>query len=136
MFYAFFSSINIKNCEMNFNSPHSINIPHHENMSALRVELGINAQKIMQHLLLHNETIENQIKAGIEAAFNEMIGSEERFQDAIKEAVKEEIGRTINDAARSWAVKQKISDIVNKALDSKIEGYANQLAEKMLGDLS
>ena|SRR5699024_4285080 len=105
-----------------------------ENMTTLRVDLGINAQKIAQQVMIHNEAIEIQISKGIQLALDE-ITVEDNFISLVKEGTKESILQAINQATNSWEFKRKVSDAINLKLENKINEYANEVAEKVFKDL-
>lgn len=105
-----------------------------ENMTTLRVDLGINAQKIAQQVMIHNEAIEIQISKGIQLALDE-ITVEENFISLVKEGTKQSILQSINEATNSWEFKRKVSDAINSKLENKINEYANEVAEKVFKDL-
>ena len=105
-----------------------------ENMTTLRVDLGINAQKIAQQVMINNKSIESQIAAGIQKAIDE-ITDEKGFIGHVKEGTKKAIKEAIHSATNSWEFKQKVTKAINERLEEKIKEYADSVADKVLKDL-
>jgi hypothetical protein len=105
-----------------------------ENMTTLRVDLGIDAQQIAQQVMINNRNIEQQITIGIQKAIDEMT-DEDNFIEYIKQGTKDAIKRSINSATNSWEFKSKIESAINERLEEKIKAYADSVADKVLKDL-
>ena len=105
-----------------------------ENISTIRLELGINAQKFIQQVQIHNETIETQIAKGIELALEDITNSD-NFIQAIRESTKKELSEIVNNAVFSWNVRNKISKLVEERIGKKVEEYADKIAEQVTKSL-
>ena len=105
-----------------------------DNMTTLRVDLGISAQKIAQQLVINNELIEGQIVKGIELALKDLT-EEDNFIELIREGTKREIQDIIRSSVSSWEFRSKISKAIEDQMGKKIDEYANSVASKVLGEL-
>ena len=105
-----------------------------ENVTTIRLELGINAQKFIQQVRLHNEAIEEQIAKGIELALND-ITSESNFVEVIRQNTKDELANIVNKCVMSWEVRNKITSLVEQKIGEKIEAYADKIATKITSSL-
>lgn len=104
------------------------------NLTNIRLELDINAQKMMQQVQIHNQHLEENIKSGIELALKEIF-EENDFERVIADLVKQEIKNQVKDAASSWAVRHKIQDAISSAIEKKVDSIAESWAEKMTKNL-
>ncbi len=105
-----------------------------DNLTTIRLDLGINAQKMMQQVHLNNKLIEDHIQRGIELALDD-ITKEDNLVEAIREATTNELISVVNQTVLSWELKNKISKIVEQKLGEKLEEYANTVVEKLTKDL-
>lgn len=105
-----------------------------ENTTTLRIDLGIQAQKIASQIMINNENIESQIIKGIQQALEEL-QREDNFVGLIKEKTKESINESIRFATNSWEFRDKLTKAITERLDFKIKEYADSVAEKVLKDL-
>jgi hypothetical protein len=105
-----------------------------ENMTTLRVDLGINAQQIASQVMVNNKRIEEQIVIGIQKAIDE-ISDEDGFISYVKEGAKKAIKDAIHSATDSWEFRQKIQKAITERLEDKIKDYADGVAYKVLKDL-
>jgi phage terminase small subunit len=105
-----------------------------ENLTRITLELGINAQKIIQQVQIHNKNIESEITKGIEMALEEMMTAN-NFVDMIKESTKKEIENIAKNALVSWELKNKIQQLVNEKVGKKLEEYADKIADKITESL-
>lgn len=105
-----------------------------EQMTQIKLELDINAQKMLQQVQIHNEHLESSIKAGIERALNEIFQGD-NFEETIAELVKDEIQMTVKRACSDWALRHKIQDTISKSIEGKIDEVANGWAEKIVKSL-
>jgi ribosomal protein S3AE len=101
-----------------------------ENGTSIRIELGIDARKIIQRVQIGNELIEQQIAKGIELAIKD-ITEDENFINYVREASKKELTNVVSKAVMSWDIQQKVSKMINEKVSLKIEEYANKVAEKL-----
>lgn len=105
-----------------------------ENFSTLRIDLGINAQKIASQLLINNKSIEDQVSIGIQKAVEEMT-DQDVFVDYVKEGTKKAIQSSIDSTINSWEFRSKIQKAITEKLEEKIKEYADNVANKVLKDL-
>lgn len=105
-----------------------------ENVTTLRIDLGINAQQIASQIMIHNKSIESQIIQGIEAGLKEITDSS-GFVNYVKEGTKKAINDAISSATDSWEFRMKIQKAITERLDEKIKEYADGVAQKVLKDL-
>ena len=105
-----------------------------ERMTQIRLELDINAQKMLQQVQINNEHLEDSIKAGIERALKEIFEGD-NFEDTIAQLVKDEIQMTVKRACGDWALRYKIQDAISKSIEGKIDEVANGWAEKIVKNL-
>lgn len=105
-----------------------------ERMTQIRLELDINAQKMLQQVQINNEHLEDSIKAGIERALKEIFEGD-NFEDTIAQLVKDEIQMTVKRACGDWTLRHKIQDAISKSIEGKIDEVANGWAEKIVKNL-
>jgi len=105
-----------------------------ENMTSIKLELGIDARKFIQQVQLQNKVIEYQISKGIELALND-ITDNDNFVEAIRQSTKNELEMIVNRAVMSYEIKRKISQLVEEKIGEKIEKYAEEIATKMTDSL-
>lgn len=105
-----------------------------ERMTQIRLELDINAQKMLQQVQVNNEHLEDSIKAGIERALKEIF-EDDNFEDTIAQLVKDEIQMTVKRACGEWVLRHKIQDAISKSIEGKIDEVANGWAEKIVKNL-
>lgn len=105
-----------------------------ENMTTLRVDLGISAQKIAHHVMVNNELIEDQIAKGIQQAIDE-ITNEDGFIGYVKEGTKRAVKVAIESATNSWEFREKVQKAITERLDQRIKEYADNVADRVLRDL-
>ena len=105
-----------------------------ENITSIKLELGIDARKFIQQVQLQNEIIETQIKKGIELALND-ITLNDNFIETIRRNTKQELETIVNKAIMSWEIKDKLSKLVEERIGKKLEEYADKIAEKITENL-
>ena len=101
-----------------------------KDITRIRLELDINARKIMQHVEVHNEQIEHSIKSGIERGLNELFEGD-NFENYIAALTKEQIRETVKQAVFDLDFRQKVQDACIKSLAPRIDEVANGWAEKV-----
>lgn len=99
----------------------------------VRLELGIDAQRIMQQVIVNNERIEDQLKKGIELAFEEL--ADENFVELIKLSTKEEVINILKSSVMSWQLKQQIQDKIREKIGQKVDEYTDRIAEEFTKSL-
>jgi len=105
-----------------------------ENLTTLRVDLGISAQKIMHQLMIHNENIEAVLQENIKRAFDDLT-KESTFADLVYEGTKKEIQKIMVDTISDWKVRSKIREAIENAIDGKLDDYAKGISDKFIEDL-
>jgi hypothetical protein len=105
-----------------------------ENHTKISLELGINAQRFVQQVMINNATIEESISKGIELALND-ISEGDNFVEAIRESTKSELLNIVNRSVMSWEIQSSIQKLIQKKIGEKIESYAEQIAEKITSSL-
>lgn len=106
-----------------------------EDITTLRIDLGISAQKIAQQVMIHNENIESCITKGIELGLNELM-SEDNFVKAVASATKREVDKILSETLTSWELRRKISEQINNKVEDKISEYSDALAVKLIESLN
>jgi len=105
-----------------------------DNLTNIKLELGINAQKFIQQVQLNNEIIEEQISKGIELALED-ITKDDNFIQSIRENTKKELSEIVNKAVFSWELRNKITKLVEDKIGKKVEEYADKIAENVTKSL-
>lgn len=106
-----------------------------EQLATIRLELGINAQKMIQQVQLHHGTVEEQISKGIELALNDLCEGD-NFVQSVREATKVELSQIVHKAVLSWETRAKIEKLVAEKISNKIEKYAEDIAERVTASLN
>lgn len=109
-------------------------IPLNKELSNIRIELGINAQKIMSHVQVHNKNLEKSIEAGITLALDEIF-KEDNFERIIADTVKKEIRNTVITAASDWTIRNKIQKAIREKIEDKVDIIAEEWAKKVTVNL-
>ena len=105
-----------------------------EKITTVKLDLGIDAQRIASQVMIHNKSIEEQLIKGIEQAIAE-ISDEKGFVEYVKNGTKEVIREAIKNATENWQFKDKITKAITGKLDERIKEYADGVADKVLKDL-
>jgi len=100
-------------------------------MTSVRIDLEISAKKILNHLVIKNETIEEQVSKGIQLAIDDLTKGD-NFINHVRESTKVEIGRIIHSVVLSYDIRNKITKSVSDAIDKKIQCYSDKLADKIV----
>jgi hypothetical protein len=98
-----------------------------ENSTKVRVELDIQAQKMISQYMINNERIEKEIEAGIKKAF-ESIDLEKEVEHSVKNCIEQAIKQSAE-----WG---KIRDAVKKKTDEIVESYIEKSIAKFRKDFS
>lgn len=101
-----------------------------QDVSRIRIELGISAQQITQQVMINNKAIEEQIKQGIELALDDVL-NKDNFVENIRQAARNEIEKTIKDSLGGWEVQKQIKKMIELKLSEKIEAFAEKIAEQL-----
>lgn len=105
-----------------------------DNLATIKMELGLNVQRILSNFKTNNLQLENVITKGIERAISEML-EKDNFEDYIVDAVKEEVEKSIKQIAGNWILRHKIQEEMRKALDAKIDKLADDWSNKIIKNL-
>lgn len=97
----------------------------------LRVDLGINAQKIMQQVQIHNQSIEDLVEKGINLALQDVL-KEDDFVEGIRAHCKKEMKEVVNKAVMSWEVRGKIQKMIEDKIGVKINEFSDRIAESIV----
>lgn len=100
------------------------------NLTTIKLELGISAQKFIQQVQLTHGTIEEQIAKGIELALNDLCEGD-NFVQSVRNATKLELESIVNKAALSWETKSKIEKLVAEKISKRIDVFADKIAEEI-----
>ncbi len=98
-----------------------------ENFTQVRVELDIQAQKMISQYMINNERIEKEIEAGIKKAF-ESIDLEKEVERSVKNCIEQAIKQSAE-----WG---KIRDAVKKKTDEIVETYIEKSIAKFRQDFT
>lgn len=102
-----------------------------DNMHAIRLDLGINAQRFMQQVMINNQKLEEQIEAGIKLALDE-IANTENFTLIIKDKTIAAISSIVTEATFGWEVRKKIQKAIDDQIQQKINEFAEKVAQSVL----
>jgi hypothetical protein len=105
-----------------------------DNQTTIRVDLGIDARKFIQQVQLNNETIEDQVKQGLELAIKD-ISEGDNFIQAVRENTKKELLDIVSTKVLSWEVRGKLSKSIEEKIGKKIDEYADKIAESVTKNL-
>ncbi len=97
---------------------------------AVRVELDVSAQKIIQQLQLNNEGIEKQFESALTNVFEELT-KDETFTQVIEQGFKREIMAITNACLMSYNLKKKIQEAVEKTIDTKLTEFTNKIGKQV-----
>lgn len=102
--------------------------------TTIKLELGIDARKIMQQVILDNHLLEEQILQGITSAIEE-IQKDGGLVNVIKRAAVLELTDICSKHSFSWEIRNKISKLIEEKISKKIDEFAESIAEKITKDL-
>lgn len=105
-----------------------------DNMTTIRLELGINAQKFINQVQINNETIEKQISKGIELALKE-ITEGDNFIQLVKQNTKTQLIEVASRAMLSYDLQKKIKEMVQQKMAKKIEEYSDKIVKNITSHL-
>jgi polyribonucleotide nucleotidyltransferase len=103
-------------------------------MTTIRLELGINAQKFIQQVQINNEVIEEQIAKGIELALQDICEGD-NFIQHVRQQTKKELTEIVNKSVFSYELRNKITKLVEEKISKKVEEYADRIAENVTASL-
>jgi hypothetical protein len=97
---------------------------------SLRIELGTSGTRIIEHLKLHNQDIEQQVQEGIELGLKELM-DDPGFKRIVAEQTKKEIIDLVNKSVINWDIRQGIRQEIESRLTDKIKAHAEKLVEEI-----
>jgi len=106
-----------------------------ENMTTIRLELGIDARQFVQQVQVHNEQLESQISKGIELALDELT-KEDNFVSVVKDATKKQVNEIVNERVFSWEMKNKIQNLIDDKIKDKLDAYADKIASEVVNGMN
>ena len=105
-----------------------------DKLTTLRLELNVNAQKLIQQVQVHNKNIEDEVSKGVQMALEEIL-SDGNFALKIKEQTMVTIEDIVSKAVFSWDVRQKITKMIEEKVGEKVKEYADKIAESVTSNL-
>jgi predicted ATPase len=106
-----------------------------EGMTTLRLELGIDAQRIASQVMVNNRGIEENIANGIQRAID-TITEKENFEEMIANATYEAMQEVIKHTVGSWAIRQSIQKSLQAKIGDAVDRYGDSVAEKIMESLT
>jgi flavin-binding protein dodecin len=103
-----------------------------EGMTTLRLELGIDAQRIASQVMVNNRGIEENIANGIQRAID-TITEQENFEQMVASATHEAMHKVIQETVNSWSIRQSIQKSLEAKIGDAVEKYGDSVAEKNNG---
>ena len=103
-------------------------------MIQIRLDLGIDARRMMQQVQLENKHLEEQIEKGIQLALNDLAEGD-NFIEHVREQTKLELANIVNRAIMSFEIKHAVTKAINEKMAKKMEEYAEQISEQMIKKL-
>ena len=94
----------------------------------INMELTIPSQKILHHLMLHNETIENEVQKGIQKAIDEL-SKDNYIADKVSEKVKDAV---IHSISNNYQIKNDLTTMIKNKINIHLDAMIdNQLAKRV-----
>lgn len=100
----------------------------------IRLELDIVPQTLMQQLVLHNESLEQEIERGVKAAIDELF-EEDNLINYIKQQTKVVIKQTVSDAVNNRKLRTVIEQTIHEKVANQISDYAKRVADDLIKGL-
>jgi len=101
-----------------------------DNLATVRIELGINAQRILAEYRTNNKNLEEAVENGIRAALDELV-TDGKLEEIIKNETKAEFIKIVRQQIFKWELRLAIEKAVSEKLGKKIEEYAEIIAERV-----
>lgn len=102
-----------------------------ENLTEIRIELGISAQKIASHLVVNNMAIEKQIESGIKKGLEE-ISDQGMLIEMIAKATRDEVTSIARSAILTHEIRNKMREMLDKKIMDKMSVWADGIASRMV----
>ena len=93
-----------------------------ENFTKVRVELDIQAQKMISQYMIDNERIEKEVEAGIKKAF-ESIDLEKEVERSVKNCIEQAIKQSADWGVIRKAVEKKTDEIIKTYIEKSIAQF-------------
>jgi hypothetical protein len=101
-----------------------------ETLSSVRIELGINAQRLISQFQINNKQLEESVQKGINLALDEMI-NDENFIRTIADHTKKEMMGIITSGIWQLGFREKMKASFESHVGKKIDEFNYQLSEKL-----
>ncbi len=99
-----------------------------------KIDLEINAARIIQQVKLHNESIEKQIEKGVTDAVKEL-SDNDGIANHVKQITIDGIKENVSWLLNGYVMQNKIQSIIEEKVEKKIDEYAENVAEKILSGM-
>lgn len=106
-----------------------------ENVTTLKIELGIDAQRIASQIMVNNRNIEQNISAGIQKAIDS-ISEQSNFEEHICTATKSAIEKCITDVLFGFNFQQKLKAVIEQKVSDVTGKYGEEIATKVFESLT
>lgn len=93
---------------------------------SVRLELTIPAQQVLHHLRTYNAEIEEQVKAGVEAAIKDL-AENKRLESLVRQKVQETLVKSITDSVCGYENMKNMRDIIMSKMIGQLDNYAHEL---------
>lgn len=103
-------------------------------LANIRIELGIDARRIIQQVQLDNQIIEEHVVKGIELALKDFAEGD-AFVQHIRQATKDELASIVNKQVLSWEFRSRVSKMLEEKISKKVEEYGDMIAERVTSSL-
>ena len=106
-----------------------------DQLATVKIELGINAQKITSMFMTNNKQLEEVIGESIQAGLDEFCNAD-NFKDVIKQKTKQELLNMVHNKLFSWDLQDKMDKAIRLSIENKIKEYADKIADKVTSALN
>lgn len=100
-----------------------------DNSVIIRMEMDIQAQKLISQYMISNEKIEKQLEAGIKNAFDNF-----DFEKAVEITVKNCIDTAIRKSGDWGRISTLVQDKANEVIDGYVERAINRMKAELKND--
>ena len=103
--------------------------------STIRMELGINAKRLIAESQIYEEGFKKSVETGINMAIDELLSQEGGFEKVVCDIFKKTLFEEIENISREWEVKNKIRTSITNALGEKLNSVSKEWADKLISTL-
>jgi fructose/tagatose bisphosphate aldolase len=100
-----------------------------EDFTQIRVELDVQAQRLISQYMIDNERISKQVEIGVKRAF-EKIDLEKEVENSVMGAIQRAIKESSEWGKIREAVKKKTDEIVESYIEKAIQGFKSDFEGK------